>query len=223
MTETLFTERTNCQQLVRKHRRLEEGQATTICPLTRRSTHGEEPSSLIHSPFRKCQSIFTDCTAMRALRMQRIGILADGPSLSRMEVRTEAMRSLNRQEAARRTTTCPLTKSSMHGVAQRRLIHSPFPRCRRMTTRYVTAGEAATWAYRGSESMKTTRKRSGSRSRQTEVTSPTTTCQLTKRSTLGVVPHKLIHFQFLKSLLTIMVFTEDGAKDLLATHIGALI
>lgn len=105
---------------------------------------------------------------------------------------TRGISILEAKVAAEAITTCPHISPCSHGEERHRLIHSLFPKCRHMTMRYVTDGERATWVHRGSGSMKTTRKRSGSQFRPTEVTSPTTTCQLTKRSMLGVVQHRLI-------------------------------
>lgn len=171
---------------------LEADHRTTTCPLIRRSTHGVEQRSLIHSPLRKFRSINMQCTRRTAGASERTEEDLLMESCGVFPCRTRGTSILEAKAAAEATTTCLHTSPSSHGEGRHRLIHSLFPKCRRMTMRYVTDGERATWVHRGSGSMKTTRKRSGSQFHPTEVTSPTTTCQLTKRSMLGVVQHRLI-------------------------------
>ena len=201
----------------------DQTKVTTICQHINLSMLGVEQRSLIHSPLRKFRSINMQCTRRTAGASERTEEDPPTESCGVFPCRTRGTSILEAKAAAEVTTTCLHTSPSSHGEGRHRLIHSLFPKCRRMTMRFETGGELATWDHHGSGSMKTTRKRSGSRFHPTEVTSPTTTCPPTSRSTHGEELLSLIHFQFPKSLLTIMVFTEDGAKDLLEDHIGALI
>lgn len=194
--------------MVRKHRRLEEDQATTTCPLTRPSTHGEEPRRLIHSPFRRCRSISTDCTAMRVLRMQKIGVLADGLSPLKTEAQTETTHSSNHLEADHRTTTCPLIRHSTHGVEQRSLIHSPLRKFRSINmqcTRRIAGASERTEEDLPMESCGVfpCRTRGTSILEAKAAAEATTTCLHTSPSSHGEGRHRLMHTYTVSALETI--------------------